>query len=275
MADTRPVLFTLDVEDHLGNYASDGRYIANTLRVIEKLSELRIRGTLFFVGKAALQAPQLVKAAISAGHEIGCHSWQHRTLDRETPETFRAETAKAKAILEDMSGRPVIGYRAPVFSLVPSTTWAIEIIRELGFAYSSSVMPAFNPLHCFPGAPRTPFLWPNGLVELPCPVGSIGPINLPYLGGIYFRYLPLALSQALLRVETNPCPWTYCHPYDFDTDEPFTRMPNTGLATNILIWLRRRGALKKFLALMGDVSKTKPLAEWVESQGALPAFELS
>lgn len=272
VVDAKAVIFTLDVEDHSGIYAPNGRYVGNTLRLIERLAEKRVRGTFFFVGRAAEAAPQLVRAALAAGQEVGCHSWAHRTLNRETPESFRAGTSKAKALLEDISGRPVMGYRAPIFSLVAATTWATDILSELGFCYSSSVLPAINPLYGFPGAPQTPFRWPSGLVELPCPIGLLGPFNLPYLGGFYLRGLPLALSRQLLRRERNPCCWTYCHPYDFDAGEPFIRMPDTGLVTNLLLWTRRTGAFDKLMALIADCPPSGPLIEWLQTAPTLHMF---
>jgi hypothetical protein len=103
-------------------------------------------------------------------------------------------------------------------------------------------MPAANPLYGFPTAPRHPFVWPNGLIELPCPVAELGPLTLPYLGGIYLRYLPAVVVERLLDSNSgSPCLWTYTHPYDFDAAEPYARIPGTTFATSALLWMKRGG----------------------------------
>src|SRR5262249_27577433 len=103
------------------------------------------------------------------------------------------------------------------------------------------VLPASNPLYGFEGAPRTPFRWPNGLFEFPVPVSSFFGACLPFLGGVYVRYLPWAMIASAMRgLPDAVVKWTYFHPYDFDVDEPFTRMPGTSMATNLICWLNRR-----------------------------------
>src|SRR5262249_30199545 len=158
---------------------------------------------------------------------------RHVPLPRLEPATFRAETARGRALLEDLTGAPVTGFRAPTFSLVPETRWAVDELTEMGFAYSSSVLPARSPLHAWPGQPRHPFRWPGGLVELPCPVAVVGPLANPYLGGVYFRVLPwTAVRLGLARSHPDEVLWLYCHPYDFDPDEPFIPRGDVGRLGN-------------------------------------------
>lgn len=266
-----PVLFTLDVEDHTQKYSPDGRYVSNTLQLLEGLGAAGVRGTCFFVGRVAEAAPELVREAVSHGHEIACHSWAHRPLDMDEPINFRNETLRAKLILEDLSGKQVTGFRAPIFSLIPRTLWALDVLHELGFTYSSSVLPASNPLYGFKQAPRFPFKWTCGLAELVCPVADIGPARLPYLGGVYFRYLPLPLIRQLQARNAGTCNWTYCHPYDFDYEEPFVRFAGANLATSLLLWFNRRSALEKLKRILGDKSQT--FSEWLAIHGnALPVL---
>ena len=135
--------------------------------------------------------PAIVKEIADGGHELGAprlppHA-AHRDRSRDVPPRDRR---RARAFMEDIAGQPVLGFRAPTFSLVESTVWATDVLAELGFRYSSSVLPARSPLYGYPGRPRTPHRWPSGLLELPCPVADLGPITNPYLGGIYLRVLP-------------------------------------------------------------------------------------
>lgn len=270
MTDSARVLFTLDVEDHTKKYDRAGRYVVNTLQLFENLAAAGIRGTCFFVGRVAEAAPGLVRTAVANGHEIACHSWSHQPLDHEEPNRFREQSRRAKLLLEDLAGTAVMGFRAPGFSLTPTTLWALDILLNLGFTYSSSVLPARNPLYGFPAAPCEPFRWPCGLAELACPVACSGPFRFPYLGGVYLRYLPLSLIRRLLAADGRACRWIYCHPYDFDYAEPYVHMPGTGIATSLLLWFQRENTLTKVLAL---AQGRQTLGEWAALfGGSLPVF---
>lgn len=118
-----------------------------------------------------------------------------------------------------------IGYRAPYFSVTHETPWAPDVIRESGFRYSSSVLPGRSNQFAFRGAPRTPFRWPNGLVEFPVPVLQLPGLSIPVIGGGYLRLLPSFMIERQLRLARRlPLNWTYCHPYDFDGP---THLPST------------------------------------------------
>lgn len=240
-----PITFTLDLEDHAA--AGDERRAPGVTRtVMARLGELGIRGTVFVVGTLAESEPQLIRDLADDGHELALHAWSHTPLPQVGPERFRADTARGKALLEDLTGRPVRGFRAPTFSLVPNSAWAPDILTELGFTYSSSVLPARSPLYGWPGRPQEPSRWPGGLVELPCPVTGLGPVRNPYLGGVYFRVLPWsAVRFGLHRAGPDEVLWLYCHPYDFDPDEPYTRRGDVGRLGNRLLWLNRAGMLDR------------------------------
>ncbi|MBX3275025.1 MAG: polysaccharide deacetylase family protein [Sandaracinaceae bacterium] len=265
--------FTLDLEDHTGAYAPRGRHIDVARRILDWCDAQDIRGTVFVVGRLAASAPELVRELAARGHEVACHSWSHEPLGQLGPEGFRADTLRAKALLEDVAQHRVVGYRAPIFSLTRATPWAPDVLREAGFEYSSSVMPAPNPLHGFPEAPAHPFRWPSGLVELPCPVRRIGPLTVPYLGGVYLRYLPLRLVERWASRADGTVLWTYCHPYDFDADEPYTRIAGASTPTSVLLWLNRRGTWGRVGALaagsrvtMAEVaSRMQDLTTWSPS----------
>jgi polysaccharide deacetylase family protein (PEP-CTERM system associated) len=254
------VTVTLDVEDHLGRYEPAGRYVDNTRRILAFLRERGVRATCFVVGRIAEGTPWLVREMVQAGHEIACHSLAHVPLDRETPASFRADTRRAKEALEQAGGVPVAGYRAPVFSLTPRTRWAVDELAALGFGYSSSVLPARHPLHGYPGAPRSPFAWDNGLVELPVPLAGVGPARLPFLGGIYLRYVPAWLVRHWARARPDDLLWTYLHPYDFDAEEPYTPLPGTAAWVSRLLWWNRKRTWTKLAGLIA-LGAGPPLGE--------------
>jgi polysaccharide deacetylase family protein (PEP-CTERM system associated) len=259
--------FTLDLEDHRPNDGLPKRYPEVTRRLLGRLEEWGVRGTFFVVGEVARDEPGLVRDIARAGHEIAFHSLDHVPLDRTTPAVFETATRAGKAALEDITGAPITGFRAPIFSLTGATVWAVDVLDALGFRYSSSVLPAASPLYGYPGAPETPFRWPNGLIEIPVPIARIGPLTAPYLGGIYLRYLPLGLIRRLLaRNAEGRALWTYCHPYDFDPDEPYFRMRDTAWWVNVLLRQRRRHTERKIadvMALCGGATRSVPLGERV------------
>lgn len=250
MTASRDLIFTLDLEDHRPSDVYEKRYPSVTRAILDFLDERNISATVFVLGQLAADEPDLIREIGNRGHEIAFHSFAHVPLTQESPERFRSETAEHKKRLEDLVGQSVIGFRAPIFSLTPASNWAVDVISELGFGYSSSVLPAKNPLYGFPGAPALPFRWPNGLLEFPVPLARIGPFAIPFLGGIYLRYLPSWLVQYFLKSGAGQqCYWSYCHPYDFDHEEAYFRIPGTSAIVSILLWFNRKSAFKKIGAI--------------------------
>lgn len=246
------VTFTLDLEDHRPDGSDrDVRYPELTHRVLAFLDELGVRGTFFVVGEVAEARPDLVAEVASRGHEVGLHGWRHTALTELDPSELRSGLARGKALLEDLAAAPVFGFRAPMFSLVPRSRWALDVIADAGFTYSSSVLPARSPLFGDPLLPTTPFRWPNGLAELPCPVVRVGSLGVPYLGGVYLRMLPSRASAAARwSVGRRQLLWVYCHPYDFDPDEPFFVVPEAGAFGSRLLWYNRRRTFAKLRAVL-------------------------
>jgi len=246
-----PLTVTFDLEDNRSSPAQEPRYVAMSHRFLDFLKERGIRATVFVVGELARADPDLVRRAAADGHEIGLHGLRHVPLSSVGPGRLQGELEEGRRLLEDASGAAVRGFRAPIFSLTPSSAWAIEEIAAAGFGYSSSVLPARNPLHGWPGAPRRPYRWHNGLLELPCPVAGAGKLQVPFLGGIYLRYFPLVLSRRFLRrVERDSTLWTYVHPYDIDTDEPFSVMPHAGWLVSRVVHTRRGVTLGRLDAVL-------------------------
>jgi peptidoglycan-N-acetylglucosamine deacetylase len=255
-----PVTITFDLEDSRSSPDREARFVPMSHRFLEFIEERGITATVFIVGEIARSHPSLVQRVVEGGHEIGLHGLRHVTLGDVGPARLGVELQEGLALLQDAAQAPVHGFRAPIFSLTPATEWAVDLIASAGFAYSSSVLPATNPLYGWPSAPREPCRWGNGLIELPCPVGGLGRLSLPFLGGIYLRYVPLALIRRLLAgLGECAAPWSYCHPYDIDPDEPFFVMPHAGWLTSRILHTRRSVTLtrlERVVAAAGGPAQT-------------------
>jgi len=240
--------FTVDLEDH----GAPGRAAVATRRLLDLLDRAGARGTFFVLDDVVRRDPALVRDVARRGHELASHGHDHRHLAEQGPAAFRAGTLAARDRLAALLGAAPAGYRAPYFSLTPRAAWAPGILAEAGFAYSSSLLPAWSPLAGWPGAPRRPFLWPGGVLELPVPVGRVGPLSLPFLGGMYLRWLPPWRLSTLVRSWTAESRgghlWSYCHPYD--AGEGLVRRADAGLAGSVMLWLNRGPTLPRLEGLL-------------------------
>jgi peptidoglycan-N-acetylglucosamine deacetylase len=267
-----PLTLTFDLED-------DGRavprYEGPTHRLLGLLEREGVTATVFVVGTLAERSPELVRAVAEAGHEVALHGYEHVALDMLGEDGFARDVSRGKAVLEDVVGTEVRGYRAPLFSLTARTPWAPDKLAELGFAYSSSVLPAPNPIRGYPGAPREPFRWRGGLVELPCPVAGAGRLALPYLGGVYLRYLPRLVVRLLVsRAEPGARPWTYLHPYDLDAGAPFAVLPHASWLVSRILHHRRGQTLDRVSELLRRFGPGPTLGALTDglADRPLPAF---
>ncbi len=272
-----PVSITLDVEDLRPDPALPERVVDMTNWVLDLLSEHGVRASVYVVGELAKQRPELVKRIASEGHEIGLHSWSHVPITSQTPETFLADCQRGRLLLQDLSGQEVEGYRAPMMSLVPSSAWAVPIIAEAGFTYSSSVLPGPSPLFGWPGLPQEPFQWIDGPVEFPCPLARMPGFALPYLGGTYLRLLPNFVRRyGLSRSGSNEALWAYCHPWEFDTEESFHPHEHIGMLASRVAWLGRSRMERQVRRLLNDpvAGTLGELALHLAANGAsLPAVD--
>ena len=259
--------FTADIEPSPTDPGRT-RHLAATAALLDLLDESGARGTFFILGEVADSTPWLVRDIAARGHEVASHNQSHRELARLGPARLREEAHRARATLQDLSGQPVPGFRAPYFSLTARTEWAAEALLEAGHRYSSSVLPARGFLCNHPTAPRHPFAWPCGLLELPAPVARLGPLRLPALGGMYLRYLPGFDLRRMLRQLEGPLAWTYCHPYDIDTAEPFHRAAEIGPLGSFFLWANRAPTARRLRAMLAGRASI-PLAERLEEARAL------
>ena len=231
--------FTIDVEDYFHvsalapaiPRASWGhrqlRVDASTERLLAMLDEHGVKGTFFVLGWVSEHMPSLVKRIAALGHEVACHGYSHEIVYRQKPSVFADEARRAKALLEDLTGQPVLGYRAASFSITNQSRWALDALIELGFVYDSSIFPVRHDRYGIPGAARQPGFVeaPSGarIAEFPMSTAAFGPLRIPVSGGGYFRLLPYWLTQSGLRDinEREGTPFTfYLHPWEIDVDQP-------------------------------------------------------
>ncbi len=240
-----PHLFSVDVEDYFQVNAFEGtvtrsqwesypsRVERNMDLLLELLDRKQVLGTFFTLGWIARKYPQLVQRIAAAGHELASHGFWHRRVTHLTPDEFREDVRSSRALLEDVSGQRVHGFRAPSFSIVPGREWAFDILIEEGYGYDSSLFPIRRPGYGYPGAPRVPHLItrPAGtLLELPLATLQVAAFQLPAAGGGYFRQLPFPLfRRAFAALQAQGISGMfYIHPWEVDPDQP--RLPVSALA---------------------------------------------
>lgn len=226
---------TIDVEDyfHVEAFASTidrknwdylpRRVERNTERILDIFADSEAQATFFVLGWVAQRYPALARRIVAEGHELASHGFDHVRVDCQSPEAFRADVRRSKRVLEDASGVPVRGYRAPTFSISRNSTWAHAILLDEGYHYSSSVYPVKHDLYGTPGAPRTAFAPVPGLVEVPLTTVRVLGVDVPASGGGYFRLFPFPLTRWLLgkanRANRAPAVF-YMHPWEIDPDQP-------------------------------------------------------
>lgn len=238
-----PAVLSFDVEEHHRIESARGVDVSTSLRehysqrmedatrwLLDELHAAGVRATFFILGQAARARPGLARAVHEAGHEVASHGWDHRRLHHLSPASLREDLRLGKDALEQATGASVRGYRAPTFSLVAQTAWAIDVLADLGFLYDSSIYPVRHDRYGIPTAPRGPFVLQGRereILEIPPATVRLGGLNLPIGGGGYFRLLPSTLmNQALDRSRRDPetgATMLYFHPWEFDPDQP--RLP--------------------------------------------------
>ena len=264
-------LFSIDLEDVRFQMADGRRYPervpVNTRRYLDWLKAHGARCTFFVVGDVAEAYPDLVREILAEGHEVGGHTSGHVPLDRRTPAEFRDDLAANVEALRRAGAKDVRGFRAPIFSLTEATAWAYPVLRELGFAYSSSVLPAKNPFYGWPGFGPEPRRM-DGVWEIPMSVARFGPYVVPPAGGVYFRVLPrpLVLRAAAKRRRAELPLLGYCHPYDIDTEQDRFMHPDIDDSRfyNFLMYYNRAGVFPRLEALLKKGFRIEPYADYVE-----------
>ncbi len=247
------LLLSVDLED-VRDWVEDGyRYREaveeNTALYLSHFRQWGVKATFFVVGEVARRYPRLICDIVDAGHELACHGDVHLQLDKLTPREFRADMERNRDALEDAGGRGVVGFPAPTFSLTKTTAWAHEILADLGFTYSSSVLPAANPLYGWPEFGRAARRVAGGLWELPVTLYRLPFLSVPMAGGVYFRVLPFILSRWGIgqSIAQGEAVVTYFHPYDIDIKQERFMHPDLGgkRHLNLLMYIGRAKLLQR------------------------------
>jgi polysaccharide deacetylase family protein (PEP-CTERM system associated) len=230
---------TFDVEEYFHAEAFAGvvrpdqwsglpsRVEESTQRLLDLLERTDTRATFFVLGWVAERQPRLVRDIHRRGHEVACHGYAHRLIYRMERRDLQADVRRAKRAVEDAAGAAVAGYRAPTFSIVRESLWALDVLGEEGFRYDSSIFPIHHDRYGIPDAPRFPYRVAlaagGGLVEFPISTLVVGAQHVPFSGGGYFRLAPYRLVRAALsrlnRAEGMPG-MVYLHPWELDTKQP-------------------------------------------------------
>ncbi|TVR98652.1 MAG: DUF3473 domain-containing protein [Rhodospirillales bacterium] len=222
-------------------------------RVLDIFDQHNVRATFFVLAWVAARHPELVRRMVADGHEVASHGCDHVRVDHQTPEAFFRDAEGSRKALEDISGRPVKGFRAPSFSIGATNLWAFDVLAEAGYRYSSSVYPIRHDHYGLPDAPRFPYhpASDGGLIEIPISTTLAFGRRLPCGGGGFFRLLPYALcARALKRVNsTDGQPGVfYFHPWELDTGQPrITQAPWSKRARHYVNIAKMEAKLQRLL----------------------------
>lgn len=293
---------SIDVEDYFQVSAFEGcvsrsqwdsfplRVESNTSRILDILDEFGVKATFFILGWIAERKPLLVREIARRGHEVASHGYGHQRVCTQSRQEFRDDIRRSKALLEDLCGGSVHGYRAPSYSISLVTLWAFDELHDAGYCYDSSVFPIRHDLYGIPEWPRHPFTvlkdsdgsWgPVGphatsmiaeysslpgdktlkrMLEIPITTLSISGTSIPIAGGGYFRFFPYAFTRWGLRringQEGRPFVF-YLHPWEIDPDQP--RMNGAGLKSRFRHYLNLQKTEERLRRLLTDFRFAKML----------------
>lgn len=256
---------SIDVEDyfHVSAFADrikasdwDGmpcRVEANVERILALLAGAQTRATFFTLGWVAQRYPALVRRVVAHGHEIASHGCEHRRANEQTRTAFLEDIRTAKALLEDIAGSEVKGYRAPSFSVGPANPWGFDCMREAGYRYSSSIYPIRHDHYGAPDAPRFAHEVRPGLLELPIATVRMMRVNWPAGGGGYFRLLPYGVSrwslQRINAIDRQPAVFFF-HPWEIDPDQP--RIDGAGMKARFRHYINLHRTHARLARLLAD-----------------------
>ena len=230
------------------------RVEASMDRILALFELAGVRATFFVLGCIAERHPRLVQRVAEAGHEIASHGMSHVRVTQQTRAAFAADVHASRVVLEQISGTAVRGYRAASFSIGAENLWALDVLEEAGFAYSSSIYPGKHPAYGMPGAPRFVFRrGDRGIVEIPVTTVEFAGRRYPCAGGGFFRLYPYPLSRWALRHvnrrEGQPGLF-YFHPWELDPDQP--RVPGVSATTRVRHYLNLGRMERRLGRLLSD-----------------------
>jgi polysaccharide deacetylase family protein (PEP-CTERM system associated) len=224
---------SIDLEDEHCAFARDWLHIdiepsdavvKNTECFLEIFAQYNVNATFFILGEVAQKFPSLIKRIAESGHEIAVHGFYHKQIFKLTQEQFRREVTDCKKLLEDITSYSVVGHRAPAFSIMPHTHWALEVLSQEGFKYDSSIYPISGKRYGWPGFSkgicRLNLSRGLSIIEVPMSTITIFGKALPVAGGGYIRHFPYYITKkAIERIQKTRPAVIYMHPYEIDTEK--------------------------------------------------------
>ena len=275
---------TIDVEDyyHVSAFESviqyrdwerfESRVEQNTHRILDLLDRYKTKATFFVLGWVAERQPGLIRTIVERGHEVASHGYAHQRIDTQSPDKFREETRRSKRIIEDTIGQPIFGYRAASYSITAKSMWALDILKEEGFQYDSSIFPVRHDLYGIPGYNRTCHLLNgdggSGMVEFPLSTLRLAGINIPIAGGGYLRIFPYGFTRwAIMQLnqrEDQPAV-VYLHPWEVDPKQPRIR---AGAKSRFRHYMNLNKTEDRLKALLQDFA-FGTMSEVLKAQGFL------
>jgi polysaccharide deacetylase family protein (PEP-CTERM system associated) len=251
---------TIDFEDwyqgleipHTQWQGFEDRIVQVGRRLLQLFAEANVRATFFVLGYVAEQHPELVREIAAAGHEIGTHGYSHTLIYQQAPEVFREELLRSVRVLRELSGQPILGHRAPFFSITKKSLWALDILQEAGLRYDSSIFPVRNYRYGIEDAPRWPYELetPGGsMQEWPITTWEVAGRSLPVAGGAYFRIYPYALTRTAFRSinAQGKAALFYLHPWEIDPGHPRIPLPRRIALTHYFNLKATEGRLRRLL----------------------------
>lgn len=258
---------TVDVEDYFQVSAFEEhisksewnalphRVAENTNRILDIFAQHQVVATFFVLGWVAERYPKLIQRIVTEGHELASHGYEHIRVTEQTPEQFRADIKKTKQMLEDIGGQPIVGYRAASYSIGENNLWALQVLEDEGYLYSSSIYPVKHDLYGMPSAPRFAFKPENtkSLLEIPITTLKIANRNFPCGGGGFFRLYPYFFSKLAyqhINNTENQSGIFYFHPWEIDPYQP--RQQNLPIKTRFRHYLNLNRMENRLNCLVND-----------------------
>ena len=238
--------------------------------LLQLLDDAQCLATFFVLGVVAESHPGLIRGLSEAGHEVASHGYQHEKIYELTESTFRSQEQKTKSLLEDLTGNPVLGHRAPFFSITKDSAWALPVLAELGYAYDCSISPVISWRYGIEGAPEGLFLFGDlDLVEYTVSSWSFLGRRMA-AGGAYFRIFPFSWTTRPFEQchgDSQPAMF-YAHPWEYDPDHPRIRFDRRAMTTH---YANLKSTTPKTRRLLSAFSfgRICDVVEDVQSSGAL------
>ena len=217
--------------------------------LLELLKAAGQRGTFFILGAVAERHPEAIAEIAAGGHEIGSHGWSHTKVYDLTRPQFEDEVRRTDELLLRLTGQKPVGFRAPYFSITEKSLWALDVLKDHGYRYDTSIYPGSNYRYGIPGSSHTVYRLENGLIEFPVSTFAVGKRRIG-IGGAYLRILPLSVTRSAIdqRLERRELSTVYVHPWELDPGHPWVKFRARAMLTHYFALHSTRGKIRGILA---------------------------